>query len=71
MQHLVDVGEQDVDAQAAEMAVLFAQMVRADREVTLRFARARVARFRNEDDAERLFSVPVASLVVARNIGHF
>lgn len=63
----------DVSAQTAEMMGLFPMMVRADREAVLRYARARVARFRNDEAAaeERFFSAPIATLLVARNIGRF
>lgn len=62
----------DKAAQTAEAMDLFPQMVRADREVMLRYMRARVAKFRaEEEEQERLFVAPIATLMVAQNIGIF
>jgi hypothetical protein len=67
----------DKAAQTAEAMDLFPKMVRADREVMLRYMRARVAKFRaeeeeeEEEEQERLFVAPIATLMVAQNIGIF
>jgi hypothetical protein len=61
---------EDTAAQTAEMLGLFPLMVRADREAVLRYARSRIAKYSAvEDDAERLFVLPIGTLMVARNVG--
>jgi hypothetical protein len=63
---------EDTAAQTAEMLKLFPKLVRADREVLLRYARGRAAKYSNDDeDAERLFVVPIGTLIVASNVGGF
>lgn len=60
----------DTAAQTAEMLGLFPKLVRADREILLRYARGRVAKYSStEDDAEHLFTFPIGTLMVARNVG--
>lgn len=66
----------DKATQTAEALDLFSRMVRADREIVVRYMRARVAKFsadkeEEEEEQERLFVAPIASLRVARNIGFF
>lgn len=61
--------QEEAAAQTAEMMGLFAKLVRADRETLLCYARARVEKYGQQDEAKTLFFCPVASLVVAPNSG--